>query len=251
MCWSGEASLGMTAIGVGGALYARHKGQSTAIWSSLLFFSGMEAIQAATYPVIGQCGNPVNTTLTYAGYVHIAVQNFFVQWVGLSFVDVKTRKKWMIPAMIASGLTAAWYLAMAFVPPLLEQLCTDAWFCAPQTCSVHGNWHIAWQVRLSWLEDYGSWAYFLAGFLLPIFYGSWRWSLFHFLTGPLAARLTTDNRFEIAAVWCLFSIGLLSAVKIKPIYRWLNTPRLRVDGEARASVTRLRTRKPSPKRRAS
>jgi hypothetical protein len=230
MCWSGQASLGMTAIGISGAIYAKKKGQPPAIWASLAFFTGMEAIQAATYAVIGDCSSPMNTTLTYAGYTHIAIQNIFVQWVALSFIGKEARKRWFKPAMIASGLTAAYYLAMAFAPPLLNTLCTDAWFCAPQTCSVHGNWHIAWQIRLSWLYDWGGHLYFFTAFLLPIFYGSWRWSLFHIVVGPIAARLTTDNRFEIGAVWCLFSIGFLIALEIKPIRLWLNTPRLKADG---------------------
>jgi desulfoferrodoxin (superoxide reductase-like protein) len=232
MCWSGEASLGMTAIGLTGALYARRKGHPPAIWVSILYFSGMEFIQAMTYPVIGECGNPLNKAMTNAGYTHIAFQSFFINWIGLSFMPEKVRKKWFLPAMILSAITALWYLAIAFYEPIMTTLCTEKWFCAEQTCSVHGNWHIAWQLRLSWIHDY--WGFYnITAFALPVLYGSWRWSIFHLITGPIAARITTDNKFEIAAVWCLFSIGFLIAMEIPAVWRWLNTERIKVDGDTK------------------
>ena len=237
MCWSGEASLGMTVIGLTGALWSKKKGHPPSTWISLLFFTGMEFIQAMTYPVIEQCGNPLNVALTYAGYLHIAFQNFFVQWVGLSFMPKSVRDKWMKPAMIASALTALFYVAIAFYEPLMKELCKEAWFCADQTCSIHGNWHIGWMVRLSWLQEWGypplvgGSLYFIVAFILPVIYGSWRWAIFHLIVGPVAAYATTQNRFEIAAVWCLFSIGFLTAMKIPVIWDWLNTERLKIDGD--------------------
>lgn len=246
MCWSEEASLVMTTIGLGGALWSKKKGHPPSTWVSLLFFTGMEFIQAMTYPVIEQCGNPLNTTLTYAGYLHIAFQNFFVQWVGLSFMPKSVRDKWFKPAMIASALTALFYVVIAFYEPLMKELCKNAWFCADQTCSIHGDWHIGWMVRLSWLQEYnflpkvlqniglmlpGGSLYFITAFILPIIYGSWRWSLFHFIVGPTVAYMTTQNRFEVAAVWCLFSIGFLTAMKIPVVWDWLNTERLKEDGD--------------------
>lgn len=249
MCWSGEASLVMTGVGLTGALWSKKKGHPPSTWVSLLYFTCMEFIQAMTYPVIGQCGTPLNESLTYAGYIHIAFQNFFVQWVGLSFMPKAVRDKWFKPAMLVSALAATWYMAMAFYQPIMHQLCKEAWFCAEQTCSVHGNWHIGWMIRLSHLMDMGSYTpfgitiksitptnmgatvYFFAAFVFPLFYGSWRWVLFHLIVGPIASRLTTDNRFEIAAVWCLFSIGFLTAMKIPFVWNWLNTERFKVDGD--------------------
>lgn len=236
----------MTVVGLAGALYSKRSGQGTSIWVSTLYFTGMEFIQAVTYPVIEQCGNPLNTTLTYAGYLRIAFQNFFIQWVGLTFMPKGVRGRWMKPAMLASAATALFYVAAAFYEPLMKELCSRAWFCAEQTCSVHGSWHIGWMVRLSWLQEHnflpeflqnfgmnlpGGSLYFITAFVLPAVYGSWRWSLFHFIVGPVAAYATTQNRFEVAAVWCLFSIGFITAMKIPFVWKWLNTPRFAADGD--------------------
>jgi len=155
------------------------------------------------------------------------LQGYFVQWLALTFTTKELRKKYFIPAMIACTITALWYTAMAFYEPIMHELCTKAWFCAEETCSVHGNWHIAWKLRLSYLEDIGGPLYFINAFIFPLLYRCWRWPLFHLIVGPIAARVTTDNRFEIAAVWCLFSIGFLTAMKIKPIFNWLMTDRIK------------------------
>ena len=56
MCWSGQASLGVATLGVSGALWARAKGSPTARWSTVLYFTAMELLQAATYIVIDECG---------------------------------------------------------------------------------------------------------------------------------------------------------------------------------------------------
>lgn len=227
----------MTTVGLSGALWSKRKGHPPSTWVSLLYFTCMEFIQAMTYPVINQCGTPLNETLTYAGYMHIAFQNFFVQWVGLSFMPKAIRDKWFKPAMIVAAIPAIFYTSVAFYKPLLAELCRRVWFCAEQTCSVHGNWHIAWQLKLSWLMDYQilhvspSSVYFIAAFIFPLFYGSWRWVIFHLIVGPFAAWMTTNNKDEIAAVWCLFSIAFLTAMKIPIIWNWLNTERLRVDGD--------------------
>ena len=48
--------------------------------------------------------------------------------------------------------------------------------------------------------------------MLPVFYGSWRASIYSFVAGPILAYLLTDNPNEQPAVWCLLSIGLLLIV---------------------------------------
>src|SRR5215831_17345562 len=52
MCWSGVASLGVATIGVAGSLWARRQGAPLGRWATLLYFTGMELLQAITYAVI-------------------------------------------------------------------------------------------------------------------------------------------------------------------------------------------------------
>ena len=86
MCWSGPASLTVATVGVSGSLWARAKGQPKARWVTLLYFTGMELLQAITYSVINMCHLPANVWLTRLSYVHIAFQPFFVNIFGMSFI---------------------------------------------------------------------------------------------------------------------------------------------------------------------
>ncbi len=76
----------------------------------------------------------------------------------------------------------------------------------------------------------------IAGIILPFLYGSWRFTIYHFLVGPRLAMLLTDNPNEVAAIWFLLSIGILIIVvktpvrHLMPVKRWplwfgLNPPR--------------------------
>ena len=97
-------------------------------------------------------------------------------------------------------------------------------FCGEHLCSVSGNWHIAWQAPLNGI----SWAtlgYYLPVFLLPVIYGSWKFTLYHVIIGPVLARVLTNNINEWPAVWCLLSIGLLLLVIKTPIRQLLYTKR--------------------------
>ena len=93
-------------------------------------------------------------------------------------------------------------------------------FCSEHLCSVSGNWHIAWGAPLNnitWLYL----GYFIPAFLLPILYGSWKFTLYHILVGPVLAGLLTNNINEWPAVWCLMSIGLLLVVIKSPLRQLL------------------------------
>src|SRR4051812_26148544 len=224
MCWSGEASLAVASVGVSGALWARSKGAPAGRWGTVLYFSAMELLQAATYTVIDRCGMPANQWLTRLSYAHIAFQPFFINRLAMSFVpDDKAHKiRGWVWAICAIG--AALMLSKLYVP-------SPAWACDPtvfpmcgaNTCSFHGDWHIAWRLYLS-AVDASFLCYFIPAFVLPMFYGSWRWTLYHVLVGPLPAFFMTSNKDEMPAIWCLTSIGFLLALHIKPIEHWMSTP---------------------------
>jgi hypothetical protein len=78
-----------------------------------------------------------------------------------------------------------------------------------QTCAYRGQWHIGWDVLLNGFNEHWRW-YVVSAFALPILYGSWKWSLYHYLVGPLAASLTTVDVNERPAVWCLFSTCIIA-----------------------------------------
>jgi hypothetical protein len=232
MCWSGEASAVLACAGFATAGYAAYKGEAKPLWIALVYFSLMEALQAFTYGVIDQCGEPSNQIATLLGYLHITFQPFFIHMLALYFLPKPVQEK-----------IAPWVYGLCFVSVIvmLIQLYPFEWaghcdprraLCADRLCSVSGSWHIAWEVPTNGLGNYfaqlgwpglrsGYVTYFFVGLLLPFIYGSWRVAAFHFIMGPALARLTTDNLNEWPAVWCLLSIGILMIIVKSPLRRRL------------------------------
>jgi len=214
MCWNGTASATLATIGFASTTYVAFKGEDKALWISLGYFSLMEMLQAFTYTVIDRCGLPLNQLLTLLGVLHIAFQPFFLNAVSMHFIPAKVRQK--ISSYIYGFCFIGTILILIKIYPL-------EWagnchigvepFCGTHLCSVSGNWHIAWQAPLNGI----SWAtlgYYIPVFVLPLIYGSWKFTLYHLIVGPSFARLLTDNINEWPAVWCLLSIGLfLLAIK--------------------------------------
>ena len=73
-----------------------------------------------------------------------------------------------------------------------------------QTCAYRGQWHIGWDILLNGFNERWMLVH-PRGFAVPVLYGSWKWSLYHYLVGPFMASITTSDVNERPAVWCLFS----------------------------------------------
>lgn len=225
MCWSGEASLAVATVGVAGSLWARRSGAPTARWATLLYFTGMELLQALTYMVIDRCGLPANTWLTRVSYVHIALQPFFINFLALSFVSAEVARR-ARPFVLFVCAAGSLIMLSKFIVPSAAWACdpTTVSVCGADTCSYHGEWHIAWRLYLSRLDN-NFYVYWLPAFALPLLYGSWRWTAYHALVGPFAAFFLSSNKDEIVAIWCLTSIGFLLAIHVPALEHWLETPR--------------------------
>ncbi len=220
MCWSGEASIALSAVGIAGTVYAAYKKEPVALWICLGYFTLMEVLQAYTYTVIGQCSDPSNQVSTLLGYLHVTFQPFFINAVSLHFINQRLAKK-IAPLVYTICFAAAIMMLIKLYPFAWAGLCEPGRpMCGEQLCSVPGNWHIAWEVPVNNINSNFSW-YFLAGFVVPLLYGSWRFTLYHVLAGPLLAYSTTDNMNEWPAVWCLLSIGFMLIVVKTPIRKIL------------------------------
>jgi hypothetical protein len=239
MCWSGEASLGVAAVGVAGSLWARQRGAPVGRWATLLYFTGMELLQATTYTVIDRCGLPLNLWLTRVSYVHISLQPFFINLLALSFVAPQVAKR-ARPFVLFVCAAGSLVMLSKFFVHSPEWACNPATVsvCGADTCSYHGEWHIAWRLYLSGLDN-NFYVYWLPAFALPLLYGSWRWTLYHALVGPFAAFFMSSNKDEIVAIWCLTSIGFLLAIHVPRLEHWLEAPRRLL--EAASDAVWLRT----------
>lgn len=230
MCWSGEASATVAAIGLGSTVYAAYRREPTPLWVALGYFSLMEVLQAYTYTVIDDCHNPANQIATLLGYIHIAFQPFFGNALFMHFIPAEVRRKVQIPVYILCAISALFMLIQLYPFPWAHLCQVGKILCSQQLCSVHGQWHIAWDVPYNSLGDFdykipvldaGFYTYTITMFALPVLYGSWRMTIYHILLGPLPARLLTHNLNEFAAVWCLVSIGFLLIVVKTPIRKIL------------------------------
>lgn len=231
MCWSGEASAVLAAVGFATTGYAAYQKESPRLYAALGYFSLMELLQAYTYSVIDQCSLGSNQIATLLGYLHIAFQPFFINLIAMYFIPDSIRKKIEYPVYTLCFISAI-VMILQLYPFAWAGLCEmGEKMCARDLCSVSGNWHIAWNVPVNGLTNFlvgpGVWTdfltlyptYIIVGIILPFVYGSWRLAIYHFLVGPRLAMLLTDNPNEVAAIWCLLSIGILILVVKTPLRR--------------------------------
>lgn len=234
MCWSGEASAMLATTGFVSTAYFYRKGESKTLCAALAYFSLMELLQAYTYSVIDECLNPRNQIATFLGYMHIAFQPFFINAVALHFIPQNVRRR-IAPAVYMFCFAAATIFMMRIYPFKWASYCFDRFyqflpgmnikysmpFCGREICSTSGQWHIAWAIPANGSILMAN-SYIYAAFILPLLYGSWKLVAYHVFTGPLLAFMTTNNMNEWAAVWCLYSIGLLLLLIKTPIRKYLH-----------------------------
>lgn len=233
MCWSGEASAVLAVAGFATTGYAAWKGESPRLYAALGYFSLMELLQAFTYPVIGQCSLPANQIATILSYLHIAFQPFFINLMSMYFMPDRIRQKIEYPVYALCFASALMMMLQLYPFEWAGQCMMGKALCARDLCSVHGNWHIAWNVPVNGLTNFlvgNVWTdfltlyptYVITGLILPFLYGSWRFTLYHFIVGPRLAMLLTDDPNEMPAIWCLLSIGILILVVKTPIRKYMH-----------------------------
>lgn len=227
MCWSAPASFAMVAVGVAATTIAIRRRETPAIPITFGYFTAMEALQAASYPVLDQCGAPANQVLALLSYLHITFQPFFANAFAMAIVGHAVRPGMRLGAYIACGLSAM-VMVLQLYPFAWAGLCPlGVALCGTDLCTVSGTWHLGWTIPYNNLvPPVGPVmgftlvfpTYFIATFLVPLLYGAWRIVLFHALFGPILARALTSDVNEFPAVWCLFSIGII-VVALSPWIR--------------------------------
>ncbi len=230
MCWSGEASAAIAVGGLSSAYFLWKKGQPKEVYIPTAYFVLMEGLQAFTYIVVDECGNSANIVFTYLAMLHISFQPFFINMLGMEFIDKEVKEKIKTWIYILCGFVALACIARLMPAyDLLGRCELGTAMCShTNTCAYSGEWHIGWNVLLNGFNENWQW-YVVAAFFVPVLYGSWKWSLYHYIVGPFLAGLTTSDVSEEPAVWCLFStciIALLvntrlrNAIYVKRWFLW-------------------------------
>ena len=216
MCWGLPASIVMTAAGtIAVAATAR---RPLAVPVTIGYFTLMEALQAVGYLRLDECGNALNQLDALLSYLHIVFQPFFINAFAMALVPTLVRPRTRVVVYSVCAACAVVMLVQLF-PLTWAGVCRPgSSLCGPALCTVSGEWHIGWEVPFNGLLlpierflgfDATFPTYALAAFVLPIFYGAWRFVIFQALIGPILASLLTDNPNEMPAIWCLFSIGIV------------------------------------------
>ncbi|MGJ5620084.1 DUF5765 domain-containing protein [Sulfitobacter sp. MF3-043] len=222
-----EASVGMVAIGTVAATVTYGRGDPAAIWLTLGYFTIMEALQVAGYGVVDQCGTAANTSVTVLSYLHIVLQPFFINAFAMELVPDVVKRRVRVGVFSACAVSSLVMLAQILPAPQLGDCQPGSALCAARWCTVSGDWHIAWDVPYNGLlvnmeHMIGLYSgfptYLIAAFVLPLFYGAWRFVIVHAATGPILAAYLTTNPNEMPAIWCLFSI-LILLISLSPIVR--------------------------------
>lgn len=234
MCWSFAASVGMVAVGGAATALTVHRQLPPVVPTMIGYFTVMEALQAAGYFVIGDCGTTANQLITLLSYLHIVFQPFFINAFAMYLIPEPVSRRIRTTVYALCGASSAF---------MLLQLAPLDWaggcrigqpLCGTDLCLRAGAWHIAWDIPYNGLTigtdnlvgmNLGFPTYVLTVVFLPLLYGSWRFALFHFFAGPLLASFTTTDVNEIPAVWCLFSIAIILIALIPKLMGQLHSPR--------------------------
>ena len=203
---------------------------------TLFYFSLMELLQAVNYLYLDDPGY-MNALCAKLGFIHIAFQPIFIVWYILSYMPLNKRQQLIRLftgcALIVSCLQLCRLIIHPDLPGCFAHRCVgfkslEDFFSSyinpgqypyhKMSCSAgqfkshFGSWHIAWLWPMNVCSF--DWLYALVSFIFPLFYGAWRVTLYGFLCGPVLAMLLTGHPDEFSAIWCLLSIGFLSAAKL-------------------------------------
>jgi hypothetical protein len=223
-------TVGMVALGGAATVVTLRRGDHPAVPAAAAWFTLMEGLQVVGYGVVDQCGSPTNQAVTLLSYLHIAFQPLFINALAMALIAGGVAV-WMRRAVHAVGAASAATMLLQLFPFDWAGTCREGTvLCAASLCTVSGDWHIAWNIPYNGLvpplplPPGTVWtfpSYLIAVFVVPLLYGAWRFVVFHALAGPILASLLTGSPNEVPAIWCLFSIGLVSCAIIPPFRRFI------------------------------
>jgi hypothetical protein len=218
MCWGLSASLAMTGGGAIASYVAIRQRRAGVIPLTIGYFTAMEALQAAGYIVAGDCASPLNQIITFLSLLHIVFQPFFINAFAMEMSRTPIRPAARIIAYGACTFSAGFMLLQLYPFAWAGACQAGQTLCGETMCTSLGEWHLAWAAPFNGIIDLSDYAvglptafpsYVLAAFVAPLFYGAWRFVIFHALVGPILASALTDNPNEMPAIWCFFSIGIV------------------------------------------
>lgn len=253
MCVSMGVSFAMVGLGAAATVVTLHRQAPAAVPAAFAYFTLMEALQAWGYTHLGACGRPANQLSALLSYLHIAFQPFFVNAFAMALLAGTVPARMRVAVWIGCGISAVAMLVQLHPFDWAERCVAGRVLCGEALCTLRGTWHLGWSIPYRDVIPplaLGPWVvlplptYVLAMFGLPLLYGAWRFAIFHLLAGPGLAMLLTADPHEMPAVWCLFSIALLSVWFVPWLRRRLSGTAWFAAAPPGAGLARMRGARP-------
>ena len=227
MCFTQTMSWVFTVLGFGGAAFIyRYIPSMYFIAHTIFYFAWMELLQALTYPYLDQCDNWWNKVLTFIGMVHVCFQPLVTNFMAAN--EVKNNpvhyERFMFACrlsilfgfwMMARVLFEMFGITKSSVSDECKYTYNSESLRGTNLCSYTGHVHMGWHYPMAdnhyfWpsinLHAFLSFGPFAVHPEEPVMIFK---CIMLILTGPLFAMYLTPDNSEVAAVWCLYSVGHL------------------------------------------
>lgn len=121
------------------------------MFSGVIYFVLMEALQFFQYWYIDDCANPINQWLTVVGFLHICFQPYFTHL--MNFAVVRRPEKVAVGNAIKRlCLLQGLYMFSRWVFVDMENMDLSCnahdWVSGESSCTYMGNVHLAWKLPL-------------------------------------------------------------------------------------------------------
>lgn len=219
MCWTKNVSLGFFIIGALFTYFSYYKVDK--LWSlSVLYFTIMQLIHYIAYIVVDNCDHPLNKTMAYLNYVHIAFQPFIYL---LGFYGLFKKYNIINPTQL---INLKDIIKLSLIPCILfllrlfplkinglvnHKLETNNCVWCGKTCSYSGKKHINFSLPLRIKPFYftpGQFFHFLFFFGPLMFYNNKTrlLNIFILITSFIPSFSLNLSPSESATTWCGISI---------------------------------------------
>lgn len=150
MCWSMTASVTMVAAGTAATAITIYRKEPAAISIALGYFTIMEALQAASYLVINDCGGRANQTITLLSFLHIILQPFVINAFAMQLVPQAVRQRVRRAVFALCGLSAGVMLLQQIPIQALGTCRPGGRFVRPASLPVFGRMAYCMGHSLQW-----------------------------------------------------------------------------------------------------
>jgi hypothetical protein len=213
MCFGRPWSATSFSILFVSGIFCIYKRVPLPIVAAIYFLAMKELLQFLLYSYAGSC-SPMNKFLTTLSWIHISFQPFFMNWFISAFSH--TPDMYRVPLVMCLIYAIANMFRIKELNGPVKYTCKpdddkSVNLCRKQTCSILGDYHVAYGFQLSSSDAYAYspsfFTYTLLMFAPAFIIGDWQIASIHAAVALITVYLFKDIG-EGAAVWCVNSFWI-------------------------------------------